>query len=162
MNTNSKEQKTIKQSFDDLFAFDSQQEKWDHDAHMISFRFLSELERVMENEKVNRKDLACKIGTSSSFITQLFRGNKLVNLITLAKFQDACNITFDIKARSKTEARTYQRCLEDFLQETKDLGHTTWVISAEERENKYSTPFPSNKTGGNAETTVESVAAKVA
>jgi hypothetical protein len=33
----------------------------------------------------------------------LYRGDKLINLLTLAKIQDAYNITFEIKAKLNTE-----------------------------------------------------------
>ncbi|MCW3110125.1 MAG: hypothetical protein JWQ09_4631, partial [Segetibacter sp.] len=40
------------------------------------------------------------LDTSTSFISQLFSGNKLANLITLAKLQKSYNISFEIKAHA--------------------------------------------------------------
>ena len=45
---------------------------------------------------MSKKDLATAIGTSASYITQLFRGNKMINLEMLAKIQQALEIDYDI------------------------------------------------------------------
>ncbi len=88
---------------DDIVRFLQENEKaqdfdLNHESHMIMYRFLSEVERVMEETNINKKQLAEKIGTSSSYITQLFRGNKLLNLPTVAKFQAALDIKFKVSA----------------------------------------------------------------
>lgn len=70
----------------------------DHKAQMLSYRFLSEVERVCEKKKISRSELADLVGTSKSYITQLFRGNKRVNMDMLAKFENVLGITFKIKA----------------------------------------------------------------
>lgn len=80
-----------------LFEFDSEKEELKHDAFMIMFKFLSEIERVSENT-LYKKDLAMALDTSKSFISQLFSGNKLANLLTIAKLQKSYNITFHVKA----------------------------------------------------------------
>ena len=66
---------------------------------MMMFQFLSEVEKVMENRKINKKDLAKIIGTSSSYVTQLFRGDKLINFKTLAKIKKGLNLKFEIKIK---------------------------------------------------------------
>jgi ribosome-binding protein aMBF1 (putative translation factor) len=68
------------------------------DALMISYGFLSEIEILTEERKMSRKELAQKIGTSASYITQLYRGSKLLNLTTIAKLEKVFDITFEIKA----------------------------------------------------------------
>lgn len=91
----------IDKAFEQALSFQSDEERIEHEAQMISFRFVSEIATLMEenNPIINKKELANKIGTSSSFITQLFQGNKLLNFPTLAKIQDIFNITFEIKIR---------------------------------------------------------------
>ena len=69
-------------------------------------RFLSELEKLNCEKPLKKKDLAKAINTSPSYITQLYRGDKLINLITLAKIQDAFNITFEINAKLNSEIST--------------------------------------------------------
>ena len=60
----------------------------------------SEIERLSEEKNLNRKELASAIGTSASYITQLFRGNKIINLETIAKSQKLFDVKFEIKANS--------------------------------------------------------------
>ena len=75
------------------------------ETRLLMYRFLSEVEKISEERGISRKELAQMIGTSPSFITQLFQGTKTVNLTTLAKFQKALNFTFRIEAiESKASA----------------------------------------------------------
>ena len=55
----------------------------------------------MEQEGITRKELATRIGTSPSYITQLFRGDKILNLTMMARIQEACNIKFDISIKKE-------------------------------------------------------------
>lgn len=69
-----------------------------HDSRMVMYRFLSEVERMSDEKGYSRKLLAQLIGTSASYITQLFRGNKTINIETIAKFQRVFDVTFEVKA----------------------------------------------------------------
>lgn len=89
--------------FENLFSFKSKKEEIEHEAKMIMFRFLSELEKINSEKPIKKKELAQVLKTSASYITQLYQGDKLINLLTLAKVQEAYNITFDIKAKHNTE-----------------------------------------------------------
>ena len=97
-----KEKFEVSKEFEDLFSFDNNREKLEHEAKMIMFRFLSELQKIQGDKPIKKKDLADKIQTSPSYITQLFRGDKLINLLTIAKIQEAFNIQFQITAVSST------------------------------------------------------------
>lgn len=95
-----KEKYTISKEFKDLFTFQDEKEELDHEAHMIMFRFLSEVEEYHSGGKnIKRNELASKLKVSPSYITQLFKGDKLLNFTMLAKIQKAFNITFEVKAR---------------------------------------------------------------
>ena len=95
-----KDKYTISKEFEDLFTFQDEKEELDHEAHMIMFRFLSEVEEYHSGGKnIKRIELASKLGVSPSYITQLFKGAKLLNFTMLAKIQKAFNITFEVKAR---------------------------------------------------------------
>lgn len=72
-------------------------------ALVLQDRFISEVDRLMEKRKLNKKELAMKLGVSSSFITQVFKGKKFLNFSTLAKLQEVFNIEFKIRAINKTE-----------------------------------------------------------
>ncbi len=106
MNTNLNNKDEIRKAFNDLLTFADEHEEIEHEAAMIMFQFLSEIAKVMENKKINKKDLAKIIGTSPSYITQLFRGDKLVNFKTLAKIQKGLDVKFEVKIKKKQEALT--------------------------------------------------------
>lgn len=101
--------KEIQDSFDQLSDQLSEQDKLENDANLLMFRFLSIIEDKCEALGLNRKQLAQKVGTSPSYITQLFQGDKLVNMITLAKFQKALNLEFKVieKKSYEEEVKNY-------------------------------------------------------
>jgi ribosome-binding protein aMBF1 (putative translation factor) len=95
-----KDKYTVNPEFEDLVAFRNKKEELEHEARMIMFRFFSEMENLVSPEnKIKKKELAKKLGVSASYITQLFNGEKLVNLSLLAKIQEVYNITFEVSAR---------------------------------------------------------------
>ncbi len=103
MNMNSNPIKKTKDAFKVAFSAIDSKEDLEHDSKMIMYRFLSEVERISEEKGWNRKELAARFGTSPSYLKQLFRGNKLINLQTIAKFQKVFDLTFEIKAVSNNE-----------------------------------------------------------
>ncbi len=91
----------VSSEFESLFTHKNEKEELEHDARMIMYRFLSEIENIENSgNPIKKNELAKKLKVSPSFITQLFNGDKLMNFTLLAKIQDAFNITFEIKARS--------------------------------------------------------------
>jgi transcriptional regulator with XRE-family HTH domain len=96
----------IEDEFKHLFEFKNDYDEIEHEASMLMFKFLSEIE-IVNNNRFSKKELGKLIGTSPSYITQLFRGDKLINMLTLAKFQKALGIEFDVIARSQSEENTF-------------------------------------------------------
>jgi len=92
------EKYNINPDLEDLFSFKSKSDEIEHEAKMIMFRFLSELEKF-NGKPIRKVDLAKALDTSPSYITQLYRGDKLINLTMLAKIQDAFGFTFEITAK---------------------------------------------------------------
>ena len=92
--------------FEDLLAFKDVEQEDKHNATMLMFKFLSEVEDVTKNNNIARKKLAELIGTSASNVTQLFRGNRLINLLTLAKLERVLDIEFEVNRAKKTEGKT--------------------------------------------------------
>lgn len=88
----------IKKSFDKLFEFHTEKEELEHGARMIMARFLSELQPIIEEKGLNKRDIADILKTSASYVTQLYNGDKITNLITLYKLEKHFDITFNIKA----------------------------------------------------------------
>jgi len=95
-----KERYNISNEFDDIFSFSNEEEELEHDAQMLTYKFLDEIEKCYFNgPKIRKKDLAKSLGKSTSFISQLYSGDKLLNFPLLAKIQKALNINFEIKAK---------------------------------------------------------------
>ena len=96
MNTKLNNEQNIKKAFDELFNSFTEEEKLESEARLLMFRFLDVVERKREKLGWSRKQLAQKVGTSASYITQLMQGDKLINMLTLAKMQKVLDIKFDI------------------------------------------------------------------
>jgi hypothetical protein len=94
--------------FNDLFDYSNPSDNDKHEARLIMYRFLSEIERTSEQKRGLKKMLAKSVGKSSSYITQLFNGDKIVNLLTLAKFQRVLGIKFKIVACTESEFNEFK------------------------------------------------------
>lgn len=108
----------IEKAFDDVFSFENEADQIDLDAKVLMSRFLSEVFLIADEKNLNKKQLAEMIGTSASYLTQLNRGNKALNFITLAKLQRALNISFEISACREEEYSVDSRflsSLEDWM-----------------------------------------------
>ena len=95
----------IRSEFQKLFE-QSPEEQTEHRAQMLSYIFLSEAQKAMDRKGWTRKRLAKEIGTSASYLTQLFRGDRLLNFKTVAKIEATLEIHFSISASEGTA--TYQ------------------------------------------------------
>jgi len=91
--------KSIQNKFDQILDFNTTNEKIEHDSKIIMFKFLSIVEKEMALRNMSKKELAKQLGTSPSYITQLFRGTKNINLLKLAQLQHLFGIEFNIKAQ---------------------------------------------------------------
>ena len=105
MNSNSNI--NIKDTYKVAFSAIDSKDDLEHDTKMIMYRFLSEVERISVEKGLNRKELAALIDISPSYLTQLFRGNKIINLQTIAKFQKVFDLTFEIKAVSNNAEEVF-------------------------------------------------------
>jgi ribosome-binding protein aMBF1 (putative translation factor) len=71
--------------------------------------FLSVIEIVQEEKGISRKELASMIKISPSYLTQVFRGDKPLNFITLAKIQKALGIRFRVGVKQTKKAPTTRK-----------------------------------------------------
>ena len=108
-------------AFNEIFDNISEKDKLDNEAKLIMFRFLDIVERKREELGWSRKELAKKVGTSASYVTQLMRGDKLINMLTLAKMQKALDIKFDV-----SEIIPYEEQTEDKKPPVAD-GEGVWI-----------------------------------
>lgn len=84
----------IKKRFDLLGASKTKEEVIDNEAMMLHYRVMQLVEQAMDKKGWTKKHLAEKIGTSQSYLTQLFFGDKTANLKMMAKFQEALDVSF--------------------------------------------------------------------
>lgn len=87
---------SLKEEFDNLLKMESIEEELDFRADLLAMQFLGLVDEKMERNNISKKALAERIGTSASFITQLFRGDKKPNWKLLARMSDALDINFKI------------------------------------------------------------------
>lgn len=85
----------INPEFADLFKFNSPEDQLEHMAHMVSFRALSEIEKICEEMEITHKRLAEVIAVSESYLSQIFNGDKQINTSFLARVEKALGVRFE-------------------------------------------------------------------
>lgn len=122
------------EKFENYFINEENEYDFDFETRMIMYRFLSIIDEKMEELDLSKKDLAEMIGTSASYITQLFNGNKIVNLPTLAKFQKALDIKFKVRDEN-SNVQISEEDLESYIR--KSIGKDFFVVYSKPREPEY-------------------------
>jgi len=118
----------VNPEFDFLFSSANHEEEIEKIADRISSRIVNEIELLCAERNLRQRELAEGLNTSASYITQLFRGDKRINLVFLAKIEDYFKVTFDVCPRSIMDGLS---CLEianlnhAFLSNPRKEG--TWV-----------------------------------
>lgn len=97
----------IAEEFESLFDF-SEKDQLSLDALWIAAKFLSIIQDEIISQQITRKELAQRIGKSPSWLTQVFRGDKLPSLETITQLQNALNIEFDIKRKNEVVSISYK------------------------------------------------------
>lgn len=89
-----------------LFAPKSEDELLHEEEYVLMANYLSEIERLhrLAGLKFTRKELATKIGTSASYLTQVFTGMKPLNFKTIAKIQKHLGIRFTVTAEEVSKS----------------------------------------------------------
>lgn len=90
------------------------------EAGVLALKFISILDEAIEDRGISRKELAEQIGTSPSFVTQVFRGNRKPNWEFLAKAQSALKLRFEISTDEK---------LEEWINDEIHSYHKRWIKS---------------------------------
>lgn len=119
----------ILKEFEKIFSLSSE-EKTELDAQLLAYKFISIIEDKMDQNNLTRAQLAKLVGTSKSYITQLFRGDRTPNWKFLAKIQQVLDIEFfvctkdylnSIEKDAYTKARfklsSYKEINEDYPKE---------------------------------------------
>ena len=113
---------SIKNEWDTLFDSMSQEDQIAFKADLLAMQFLGLVDKKMENLDLTKKELAQKIGTSASFITQLFRGDRKPNWNILAKMSMELGLDFKVM----TEEHIQDRLNEELM-----TYHQRWAKTQE-------------------------------
>ncbi len=105
MNMQSMTSEGIKKQFEELLSFKSEEDKIELATKELVFSFLAEFDKAMEKNDISKKELAKLIGTSASYITQLFRGDRTPNFLNIVKMKGALNLDFEIKLKENDVKR---------------------------------------------------------
>ena len=138
MSTNWNKKDDIQKAFQDLLAPSSYEEKIQDQARLIMAKFLSEVEKKYKEKGWKRKDLAAQLGTSPSYMTQLFRGTKLINLEMIAKMQDVLNIEFNITSIDHDKKGTIEQDESSYLNNRILEKEGMWIYKPYSKESEES------------------------
>ena len=108
MNTKLSKDFTIAPGFEKLFEFDTVDDANMHHAKIIMMKFLQAMEISMGKNKLNKKTLASMLGISPSYVTQLYNGDKLINLEMIARIEQAFGIEFKVQAVRKSGIKAHK------------------------------------------------------
>jgi transcriptional regulator with XRE-family HTH domain len=93
MNSINNKKKLIKKLRDKL-SLKTTEDRLQFETEKLNLDIIHVISTIMEKNNWSKADLAKKLNTSKSFITQLFNGDKLINLKTLAKIQQESGLKF--------------------------------------------------------------------
>jgi transcriptional regulator with XRE-family HTH domain len=111
---------TIEKSFEELSRSVSESDRIMIETRLLMYRFLSEIDKIIAERGISRKELAQLAGTSASYITQLYQGKKIINLQMLTRIKKALNINFKIEVVRQDEK------IEDYTK--KSVVHTNSLL----------------------------------
>lgn len=89
--------KDLKERFKNLDKFEDHEEEIEHEKMMSMFSFLSDVQKVIDKKGWSRKKLANEIGVSPSYLSQLYSGDKVINLEMITKITRALECEFELK-----------------------------------------------------------------
>ncbi len=89
----------IEKRFKALLKIKNDNEKIQIKAEMLHLDIMNEISQLMEKRLISKTQLAAKLNVSKSYITQLFTGDKLINLKQLSQIQDIFDVSFTIKSK---------------------------------------------------------------
>ncbi len=108
----------INNDIQELLLPSSKEDKLTFEAQMIHLNFIAKLTDIMKFKGIkSKKELAKLLETSPSYITQLFSGEKLVNLKLLAKIQEVLGLKYNIVSNQ------YERLKNNFYNNLASQGY---------------------------------------
>jgi transcriptional regulator with XRE-family HTH domain len=97
----SSENEKMMNELESLLTFNNEEEKLELEATLLHLKFIKIIEAIMKQEGLSKADIASKLSTSKSYITQLFTGDKLLNIKMMARIQQVLDINFEVVSERK-------------------------------------------------------------
>jgi len=107
--------------FHDLFENRTKEQEIDNEARMLHFRIMQLIEKAMDKRDWNKKNLAEKLGKSQSYLTQLFLGQKMININMMASIQDALDLNFKIETDFADETSYFWKLKKTLPSKNEDI-----------------------------------------
>lgn len=98
----------------DILSFKDEKDRESFAAEIFQLEFLSIIEDEMDKNDISKKELADKLGVTASFITQLFKANKILNLKMLTKLINIFEIDYEFNPKSEFQERSELVFTEEF------------------------------------------------
>jgi len=89
----------IEKRFKTLLKIKNENEKIQIKAEMLHLNIINEISQLMDKRSISKTQLADKLNVSKSYITQLFTGDKLINLKLLSQIQVIFDVSFTIQPK---------------------------------------------------------------
>ena len=124
MKSSEKNIKNLDSAFENLF--ESYENDYENEAKIIASKILSGISVIADKKDLKRKNIADLIGTSASYLTQLYRGNKILNLVTLAKLKNKLDFNIEIKITENN----YENLNSDYYFKKLNIerNKTDWIV----------------------------------
>ena len=90
----------------EAFSFENEEEKIQFEAEMIHFDLIEEVSKLMEVKGMKKADLAKALGTTKGYVTQLFTGDRLFNMKTLAKLQKILGVKVKVELIERKDKKS--------------------------------------------------------
>lgn len=124
-----------------MLEFKSSKEKAKLEEELLSLKFIATIEELLEQNDVNRSDLANILDSSKSYVSQVFSGDKMLNIRILARIQRALNVSFKLYAVDnnrfqfeKVSCNLHRRInLQDYLNADKEQIYKLKKISKKDK-----------------------------
>ncbi|HEX2866932.1 MAG TPA: helix-turn-helix domain-containing protein [Ignavibacteriales bacterium] len=103
MTSNKMDEQEIEKKMEDLLSFENSAEVEEFDEIVFHLRVMNEIKDVLKKKNWNKKKLADELGTTQSYISQLFSANKLVNTKLIGKLERVLKIRFNVEVEEIPE-----------------------------------------------------------
>lgn len=116
----------------EVFSFENEEDAIQFEAEMIHLDLMNEISKLMDSRKMNKAELSKSLGTTKGYVTQLFSGDRLLNLKTLAKIQQIFNVRIKLQFVEKPKSKKAENKPEISVRKTGQKSSRTQQIKYSE------------------------------